>query len=57
MMFFPIHSLLGGSRKGSYNVPENVQKWYERVMSREACKKGLARLQQEEETQFAKAKF
>lgn len=54
MMFFPINSLVAGSRKDmGFKVGPNTKKWWERVMARPACKKGMDRLQKEEEAQIS----
>ena len=54
MMFFPINSLVAGSRKEmGFKVGPNTKKWWERVMARPACKKGMERLQREEEEQIS----
>jgi hypothetical protein len=58
MMFFPINSLVAGSRKDmGFKTGPNIQKWWEKVMAREACKKGMARLQKEEDEQIPKSKI
>lgn len=54
MMFFPINSLVAGSRKDmGFKVGPNARKWWERVMARPACKKAMERLQREEEEQIS----
>lgn len=58
-MFFPINSLLAGSREDmGFKVGPNTKKWWERVTARPACQKGLERLKREEEAQIsAKSKI
>jgi hypothetical protein len=45
MMFFPI------------KTGPNIKKWWEKVMAREACKKGMNRLKKEEDEQISKSKI
>jgi len=58
MMFFPINSLVAGSRKDmGFKTGPNTKKWWEKVMAREACKKGMDRLKKEEDEQISKSKI
>ncbi|ORX34484.1 hypothetical protein BD324DRAFT_636109 [Kockovaella imperatae] len=53
-VFFPIYSLLEGTRKGVYEIGPATQAWWKMVMARPAAKRALERQNEEEERAKAK---
>lgn len=51
MMFFPLNSIAGGSRKGQYELGPKTLAWVERIKQRPAWQRGEERLKAEEAAQ------
>lgn len=54
MMFYPLHSMAAGSRKGQFEIGGKTQEWLDRVHNRPAYKRGVERREAEEKGQRAK---
>lgn len=54
MMFYPLHSIAKGSRKGQFEVGDATKRWIDSVHARPAYQRAAARMEEEEKGQKAK---
>ncbi|CAK9783416.1 hypothetical protein CC85DRAFT_254545 [Cutaneotrichosporon oleaginosum] len=54
LMFYPLHSIAKGARKGQYEVGDATKRWIDSVLARPAYQRAVARMEEEEKAQRAK---